>query len=69
MSESKPKEEKIFCHRCGEEISKYAYLHVVIQPTIVIQDEKFSIASEDLYFCLKCYYTYKDVMDLLSGDP
>jgi len=65
MSEPKSKEEKIFCHRCGAEINKYAYVEVVIQPIVAVEDEKFSMTPQVLFVCLKCYYRYNDILNLL----
>jgi len=65
MSEPKPKEEKIFCHRCGKEVNKDFYAKIIADKFGVAEGSSFKIGEDTFIFCLYCFFKYKgDIHDL-----
>jgi hypothetical protein len=69
MSGENKKEEKVYCRRCGREINKYAYLKVVFEINVMVEETPYKIGVEDRNFCLHCFLTYKgNISELFGGD-
>jgi len=56
--------EKIKCARCGEELDKY-FVTVEIKHTVVLENVKFPRNSEFIWFCLKCYFRFERIVNLI----
>jgi|GEM_PF-4620737 RNase P subunit RPR2 len=62
-------EKKLFCHKCGNEINKYAYAEVSITSIIVIENERHIHQTEIITYCLKCFFPKRfDILELIRND-